>query len=152
MVTFVVLVSRQPVPATPSSLRNLCALCVSALSFSRSCSFNSKLSTVSLSSLTFPLTRMDAKLTRVKHKSFICHSYKKHPGWGTPRHFSAPLPICPSLATTNLFRMIFFARPHPLSPVESYSSQNKGRGRIARQLVSSILPFARQRLPTVGSQ
>src|SRR5690348_18455019 len=29
-----------------------------------------------------PLTRIDAKVTRVKLKSFICHSYEKHPGVG----------------------------------------------------------------------
>ena len=29
------------------------------------------------------LSRTIATLTdRVKHKSFVCHSYKKHPGWG----------------------------------------------------------------------
>src|SRR5580704_7377230 len=34
------------------------------------------------------MTRIDAELTRVKHKFFVCHSYEKHPGWGAPRRFA----------------------------------------------------------------
>jgi hypothetical protein len=35
--------------------------------------------TATLGSLVVTLTR------RVKHKSCVCHSYEKHPGWGIPR-------------------------------------------------------------------
>src|SRR5690349_19629121 len=67
-----------PIPLSP----------LRASSFSDS--FNFKLSieapgpvrTVNPFSCGCPLTRIDAKVTRVKLKSFICHSYEKHPGVG----------------------------------------------------------------------
>jgi hypothetical protein len=41
--------------------------------------------------------RIDAKLTRVNHNPFICHSYEKHPGWGMPLQSSRLLfPRTPS--------------------------------------------------------
>src|SRR5690242_21940786 len=62
-------------------------------------SFNFKLSieapgpvrTVNPFSCGCPLTRIDAKVTRVKLKSFICHSYKKHRGWGYTSSSASPL-------------------------------------------------------------
>src|SRR5271170_2841672 len=91
----------QPHPLCLFSLRNLGALGVSALSFSFSSPVDCAPSAVNCPSLTpFPatLTRSSqiaentatlspafATLTDcVKHKSFVCHSYKKHPGWGYP--------------------------------------------------------------------
>jgi len=76
----------------------LCALSVSAFSFPDVSSFNFKLSTVSYLPLSpFPATLTDdrqptenpaalrlvvATLTsRFNHNPFVCHSYKKHPGW-----------------------------------------------------------------------
>src|SRR5208282_870224 len=84
-----------------------------------SSSFNFKLSTFNSASLTpFPATLTShlqtaeksatlspafATLTRrVKHKSCVCHSYKKHPGWGMPL-FSAdsvPSALKSTCATT----------------------------------------------------
>jgi hypothetical protein len=80
-------------------LSPLHALSVSAFSSSDVCPFNSKLSSPNFPPLTpFPatltchlqlsenkttLSPAVATLTsRVKHKSFACHSYKKHPGGG----------------------------------------------------------------------
>jgi hypothetical protein len=85
--------------------------------------FNSKLSTFNSPSLSpFPailtsslqlientatLSPVPATLTsRVKHKSFVCHSYKKHRGWGTlplltphdPLPTSYPLKPLPHMA------------------------------------------------------
>jgi hypothetical protein len=82
-----------------SRLSPLHGLSVSAFSSSDVCPFNFKLSTVNLLSLTpFPATLTShlqlavntttlspavATLTsRVKPNPFVCHSYKKHPGWG----------------------------------------------------------------------
>jgi len=46
------------------------------------------------------LSSVFATLTsRVKHKSFVCHSYKKHPGWG---YISRLLSLVPSLFATLL--------------------------------------------------
>src|SRR5580692_3790053 len=42
----------------------------------------------------FPATLM----SRVKHKSFICHSYRKHPGWGY-----AKLAVIPSGSEESAF-------------------------------------------------
>jgi hypothetical protein len=91
-------------------LSTLHALSVSAFNSSDVCPFNFKLSTacpersrrVNFLQLTpFPATLTShlqlaenkttlslavATLTsRVKHKSFVCHSYEKHPGWGVCR-------------------------------------------------------------------
>src|SRR5690348_4669703 len=77
-----------PIPLSP----------LRASSFSDSDSFNFKLSieapgpvrTVNLFSCGSPLTRIDAKVTRVKLKSFICHSYEKHRGWGYASSSASP--------------------------------------------------------------
>src|SRR5689334_16181091 len=93
--------SSQPRPAISPSTRTLplssfshtyrSTLRLSPLQVSSfSDSFNFKLSieapgpvrTVNLFSCGSPLTRIDAKVARVKLKSFICHSYEKHPGVG----------------------------------------------------------------------
>src|SRR5271168_2857744 len=93
--------------------------------------FNFKLSTVHLSSDAAFLPRIDAKLTRVKHKSFVCRSYKKHRGWGIPvcscSCSSLPITLAP-VALTNLFRITFFAHPCQLSLIESYSCKKRGVG------------------------
>jgi hypothetical protein len=79
------------------------------------------------------LPRADAKGTsRVKHKFFICHSYKKHPGWGilapfvrgnsancaSQRHPVLPAPaadcklssVSSSRLTPNSFRIRTYAK------------------------------------------
>src|SRR6202795_1340663 len=106
--------TRQPGPTTPSPVRHLCGLPlprshrgVSALSLPFLPSFDYQLSahnSLPLSPFPATLTRYShiientatlspafATLTgRVKHKFFVCHSYKKHPGWGY-RLASSPL-------------------------------------------------------------
>jgi hypothetical protein len=58
-----------------------------------------------------------ATLTRrVKHKSFVCHSYKKHPGWGGPRQsrVSSSLQNLPTLncqPTVNFILLPCSAHP-----------------------------------------
>jgi len=99
----------------------LSALSVSALSSPDVSSFNFKLSTVNFPSLSpFPatltansqltensatLSPVPATLTsRVKHKSFICHSCKKHPGWGytlQSNFFVAQISDLPVLPVTS---------------------------------------------------
>ncbi len=164
-------VGRQPVPATQPSLRTPCALCVCALSSSGS--FDFKLSALNCSPLSpFPttlttrpqiiektatLSLLVATLTRcVKHNPFVCHSYKKHRGWGTPLRLSSQLPICLPFASTNPFRIKSFADPHPLSPMESNLSKKHGggEGRAAnRQFDFAVRPAktANGRLAAAGS-
>src|SRR5208282_43782 len=62
--------------------------------------FNFKLSTFNLSSDAAFLPRIDAKLTRVNANPFLCHSYKKHRGWGMPRPV-APPPLCACLSSAH---------------------------------------------------
>src|SRR5690242_3947161 len=77
-------------------------------------SFNFKLSieapgpvrTVNLFSCGSPLTRIDAKVTRVKLKSFICHSYEKHPGVGVRLLLRLPPFSLPSRLPTSSRRRI----------------------------------------------
>ena len=131
MVTLLVIVSSQPVPATPSSPRSLRVLCGSALSASASLEF--KLSTLNHPSpRPYPaalLPRIDVTLTRVKLKSFVCHSCRKHPGWGRPIHYFLPLSTLPSTPSLQYsFRIISLAESHPLSPIESYLFLKQGVG------------------------
>jgi hypothetical protein len=52
------------------------------------------------------LSSVFATLTiRVKHKSFVCHSYKKHPGWG---YISCALSLTVSRTTHHLLDTIPF--------------------------------------------
>src|SRR5690242_21911209 len=84
-------------------------------------SFNFKLSieapgpvrTFNLFSCGCPLTRIDAKVARVKLKSFICHSYEKHPGVG----YSHVRPILGFHSTVSPATEC--ARPLPGSPPPS---------------------------------
>src|SRR5690348_13001385 len=140
-------------------------------------SFNFKLSieapgpvrTVNLFSCGCPLTRIDAKVTRVKLKSFICHSYKKHPGVGVRLYVHFPLctfnPAPPFLQMSSLvpinviprqlsalcFHTLThsFAPSKTLSPIFSFScallgENTRGGGTCT---VSSIPSFVRQRWP-----
>ena len=92
-------------------LSTLHALGVSAFISSDVCPFNFKLSTVNFPPLTpFPATLTDHRqlaentttlspavatlTTRVKHKSCICHSYRKHPGWGSHPSSQEPILFC----------------------------------------------------------
>ena len=103
----------QPASASHFGTRLLPVLRVSKLSFSFFPSIGCELSAVSFLSLTpFPATLTSplqiaenpttlssafATLTnRVKHKSFVCHSYKKHPGWGAAmfNFFVAQTSVC----------------------------------------------------------
>jgi len=50
--------------------------------------------------------------SRVKHKSFVCHSYKKHPGWGYPANRDSPLRSRTfQLSTANF--LLLPCGPHP---------------------------------------
>ena len=92
-------------------------------------SFNFKLSTVNCPTLTLflatlaghpqltenpaALSPLPATLTsRVKPKSCVCHSYKKHPGWGTPCKGKSSL-CCrtPQLSTASF--LLLPCPPHP---------------------------------------
>jgi hypothetical protein len=68
-----------------------------------------KPSTVNHSSLGF-LPRIDAKLTRVNHNPFVCHSYKKHPGVGYARAPLFPRTSCVRTATaaTHFLSWVYF--------------------------------------------
>ncbi len=101
-------------PASRTLLRprTLCALCVSAFSGFSLFPFNFKLSTFNLPATPFPaahtsplqiaenantLSPAFATLTDpAKYKPFVCHSYKKHPGWGPAivTFFVAPTSVC----------------------------------------------------------
>ena len=116
MLPCLVNVRRCPLATTSSSPRRLCAFSASAFGYappayhpeygegSAFSSFNFELSTVNLLAVTpFPaalasapqitenttaLSPFAATLTsRVKDKSFVCRSYKKHRGWGRELRF-----------------------------------------------------------------
>ena len=86
---------------------DLRALCVSAFSFLPP-PFNCSTSEApNLQTMQSPHTFPDTLATRVKHKSFACHSYEKQPGGGYLRSsnpFLTPIPLS------------------PLTPIESHSS------------------------------
>jgi hypothetical protein len=131
------LIAASPTESAPiPSFSYLCALRVFAFS-SLSSPFDFKLSTTSperggrvnlryrtplfaipASSLqlienTATLSPISATLTsRVKPKSCVCHSYKKHPGWGTPCKGKSSL-CCrtPQLSTASF--LLLPCPPHP---------------------------------------
>jgi hypothetical protein len=112
-----------PVPSS-SDLR---ALCVSAFSFLPP-PFNCSTSEPSdLQTTQSPRPFPDSLATRVKHKSFTCHSYEKQPGWGLPSFFKSVSHYNPPF-TTNPHRITSFAYPHPLTPIESHSCKKQGGG------------------------
>jgi len=53
----------------------------------------------------------------VKHNPFVCHSYRKHPGWGSrpsSQIFSFRNPIiCHSLLSTIPFTIRTYEKTHP---------------------------------------
>jgi len=51
---------------------------------------------------------------RVKHKSFVCHSYKKHPGWGGALNRESPLQC--RLLNCQLSTVNFLLLPSPPHP------------------------------------
>jgi hypothetical protein len=51
----------------------------------------------------------------------------KHPGWGLPSFFKS-VSLSSDDFTSNSHRIIFFAHPHPLTPLESYSCKKQGEG------------------------
>src|SRR5208282_645655 len=117
MLSFLMSRARQPIPAL-RPLRETSVHSASAFTPARSgryplsCSFNFKSSTINHSSLSF-LMPIDAKLTRVKDKSFVCHSCKKHPGWGMPilafllHDFLRPTHKRPQLESLHGFTPLF---------------------------------------------
>src|SRR5277367_5851611 len=107
MVTWFMIAAHQPRPAIPlpSPLRNLYVLCASALSF-RFSLYSSPLRALSLEG-----SELEASPTTR--------------GFPVPCGRLVRLPR--SSRSSNSFRMIFFADPCPLTPMESYSSQ-KHRG------------------------
>ena len=137
--------ARPKVPALPESLQH-------RRKGSAFVSFNFELSTINCLSLSpFPATLTDnsqlvensatlslafAALTdHVKHKSFACHSYKKHRGWGQGlRSFASFTSSISRPATRHSllnaipFRITFFAHPHLLTSIESHSYKKQGRG------------------------
>jgi len=99
---------------------------VSFISFTSSTSFASPSVTPFPATLTSHLQLVEnaaalspafATLTRrVKHKSFVCHSYKKHPGWGGPRQsrVSSSLQNLPTLNCQPTVNFILLPCPaHP---------------------------------------
>src|SRR5580658_9477371 len=168
MLPFPMFRARQPIPA-PQPLRETSADSASAFTPARSGrylppdSFNFDPSIVNHSLTPFPATLTDtpqshenkttlspafATLTRfVNPNPFVCHSYKKHRGWGIPVCFSLSLPAALArLALTNPFRITFFAHPYRLSLMKSYSCEKQGVGRV-QLLFNSISLFARQTPP-----
>jgi hypothetical protein len=96
MLPCLVNVRRCPLATPSSSRRQLCAFSASAFGYappayhpeygegSDFSSFNFELSTVNLLAVTpFPATLT----SHVKDKPFVCHSYKKHRGWGRELRF-----------------------------------------------------------------
>src|SRR5579872_734094 len=47
----------------------------------------------------------------VKHKSFVCHSYKKHGGWGPSTHQSLNRPCVSPIQRLAERRLVSFALP-----------------------------------------
>jgi len=139
----------QPASASHFGTRLLPVLRVSKLSFSFFPSIGCELSAVSFLSLTpFPATLTSplqiaenpttlssafATLTnRVKHKSFVCHSYKKHPGWGAAmfNFFVAQTSVCALLRQSTSERSEakdpYELKDHSV-PVTSHKSQSRPR-------------------------
>lgn len=146
-------VRRCPFPTTLSSRRHLCAFSASAFGYapparhpehsegSAFSSFNFELSTVNLLAVTpFPATLASssqitenttalspfaATLTsHVKDKSFICHSYKKTPGWGRELRFlgrnagKRVHPACPggrAQSIGSIAKRVFASPPLPIT-------------------------------------
>ena len=132
-------------------------------------SFNSAPSTVNLSSLCpFTATLADASqhtenkttlslafatLTRlVNHKSFACHSYKKHPGWGIhPRAFSPIFRLLGAIpfrirtyekTTRNPFRMRTSKTQHlKLFRMNTYRKTGEGVPLMAVHTTQSPCPL-----------
>ena len=114
-----------PPKSVPSS--DLRALCVSAFSFLPP-PFNCSTSESSnFQTMQSPRPFPDTLATRVKHKSFACHSYEKQPGWGLPSFFK-PVSHSNPPFTANSHRITSFAYPHPLTPIESHSCKKQGGG------------------------
>jgi hypothetical protein len=96
--------------ASSAKLPSTSKHCLSASSFAPPRSVGCQLSAVSSPVSPFPatltsslqitekpatLTPAFATLTEiVTHKSFVCHSYKKHPGWGYPRLLRELCALC----------------------------------------------------------
>src|SRR5208282_1048354 len=81
-------------PSTPiRSFPDLYALCVSASSFPSLSPLPATLANCpQLHENTATLSPVFATLTDcVKHKSFVCHSYRKHGGWGVPSTKQIPI-------------------------------------------------------------
>jgi hypothetical protein len=106
--------SAKPVPVPSSS--DFCALRVSAFSSPDLCPFNFRLAALSVvegstsNRPSFrPLSAVDCKLSAVSCRPFFPNSH----------------------------RIIFFAHPHPLTPIESYSCKKQGRGWGIRDFLSA---------------
>jgi hypothetical protein len=113
------------VPVPSSS--DLCALCVSAFSSHSSPPNISTFKPFNLQAAPSPTPSLAPLVANVKHKSFACHSYKKHPGWGVPSIFKS-FPRSNHAFTSKPHRITSFAYPHPLTPIESYSCKKQGEG------------------------
>src|SRR5208282_20627 len=114
MLPFPMVLGRHPVLAAQTSPRNLCALCVSALSFSGSSHYilstrnrrslspcpatlTSRRQTIEKSAT---LSLVLATLTRLaNHNPFVCHSCKKTPGVGYAPQTTFPYRVHPLLHT-----------------------------------------------------
>ena len=132
MVLYYVICSGWPFPTNSSSRHSLRALDSPLVSpFFATLTNSSQLhdNTTTLSPAFAALTR------RVKPKSFVCHSYKKHRGWGVVEQASACFPFLNSVANDPEFLHLSAAPnvqqdvatsfllaplpPNPLSPVEA---------------------------------
>ena len=132
MVLYYVICSGWPFPTNSSSRYSLRALDSPLVSpFFATLTNSSQLhdNTTTLSPAFAALTR------RVKPKSFVCHSYKKHRGWGVVEQASACFPFLNSVANDPEFLHLSAAPnvqqdvatsfllaplpPNPLSPVEA---------------------------------
>jgi hypothetical protein len=104
--------SAEPVLSSPK----LCALCASVFSSPDLCPFNFRLHALSVvegstsNRLSFrPLPAVDCKLSAVSCRPFFPNSH----------------------------RIIFFAHPHPLTPIESHSCKKQGRGWVICECLSA---------------
>jgi hypothetical protein len=79
---------------------------------------------------TATLSPVSATLTsRVKPKSCVCHSYRKHRGWGMPT-FLASVSSSNHDFNSNSHGITSFAHPHRLTPIESHLCKKQGVGAL----------------------